>query len=395
MQYMISAEEATQIISNSVQPMPVVHLPLQNAKGLVLAQDTVAAQDIPAYPQSSMDGYAIAFDEHNRRYKIVGEMQAGSNTAFAWQPGTTVRIFTGAAVPPGADTVVIQEKVQVENGEIIIEQHDLKYAANVRPVGSEIEKDTIALQKGDLLTPAAIGFLAGIGFSDVPVYVKPVVQVIVTGNELQTPGSPLQYGQVFESNSFALQSALAQLQIGDVAIHRAPDDLEILQQQLAQALAKSDVVLLTGGVSVGDYDFTLKAMEACGVQPLFHKIKQKPGKPILFGVKGRQLVFGLPGNPASVLTCFYRYVWPALEQMMQKKPSMVLQSAVLATPYKKAAALTHFLKANFDGEKLHLLTGQESYKLHSFARANSIAIVPEDVMELKAGDTIQFYLLPQ
>lgn len=392
---MISVEEATRLITENTSVMPAKKMPLTLAAGLVLAEDVVAPQSIPAYPQSGMDGYACAFDGSNKSFRIVGEMPAGSNANVPLEKGTAVRIFTGAAVPSGADTVVMQEKVRIENGLLIVEQESLKTGDNVRPVGSEIMQGEIALKQGDLLTPAAIGFLAGIGLSAAKVYTKPVVSIIVTGNELQHPGMPLQYGQVFESNSFTLLAALQQLHLGEVVVYQSPDNLDTLQQLLHKALQQSDVVLLTGGVSVGDYDFTLQAFEACGVKTIFHKIKQKPGKPLMFGTKGKQLLFGLPGNPSSVLTCFYKYVAPALEHMMQRPASVKKQKGILAHDFQKPAGLTHFLKAVYDGEWVQLLTGQESYKLHSFAKANCLAVLPEATTAWIVGDQVDLYLLPQ
>ncbi len=395
MQQMISVADAEKLIAENVTVLPAKKLPLHLAAGLVLAEDILAPFSIPAFQQSSMDGYAIAFDGNTTSFQIVGEMPAGSSAHFQLEEGTAVRIFTGAAVPAAANTVVMQEKVRIENGWLIVEQTNLKTGDNVRPVGSEIVQGTMAMKQGDLLTPAALGFLAGIGIGSVKVFPKPVVSIIVTGNELQHPGEPLQYGQVYDSNSFALLAALQQLDIGNVVVHQSPDNLDTLQRLLSKALEQSDVVLLTGGVSVGDYDFTLQAFEAGGVQNVFHKIKQKPGKPLLFGVKGKQLLFGLPGNPSSVLTCFYRYVMLALAQMMQKPLSAKKQTAILANDYKKTAGLTHFLKAFYNGNTVQLLTGQESYKLHSFATANCLAVVPEATTELLTGENVEIYLLPQ
>lgn len=394
MEFMISVEEAKRLILEQVNVLPAATVPLHKSGGLTLAADVFAPYSIPAYPQSSMDGYAFAFDAHTVEWQLVGEMAAGSNQLFQLQPGQAIRIFTGAAVPNGADTVVMQEKTRVEQGLLMMESAGMKRGDNVRPVGSEIEMNKLAMQSGDMLTPAAIGFLAGMGIASVKVYPRPKLSIIVTGNELQHPGEPLQYGQVYEANSFTLLTALQQLQIHDVPVNRSPDDLAALQHLLTQALQQSDVVLMTGGVSVGDYDFTLKAFDACGVTKVFHKIKQKPGKPILFGVKQNKLVFGLPGNPASVLTCFYQYVMPALTTMMRCKPPVQVLQAPVAQAYSKPAGLTHFLKASYDGAQVHLLTGQESYKLNSFARANCLAVIPESATAIAAGDAVEIHVLP-
>ena len=395
MQKMIAVEQAKALLSEYVKSLLPITLPLHKAAGKILAETVVATNDIPAYPQSSMDGYAFAYTNKEQPFHLVGEMAAGSQERFQLETGQAVRIFTGAAVPQGADTVLMQEKARVENGILWNEDTALQKGANVRQVGSEIEEGAVALNNGDLLTPAAVGFLAGIGIASVKVYAPPKVSIIVTGNELQHPGEPLQYGHVYEANSFALLAALQQIHIDQVPVYKAIDELGAMQQLLEQALQQSDVVLLTGGVSVGDYDFTLRAFEACGVQVVFHKIKQKPGKPLLFGVKGNKLVFGLPGNPASVLTCFYVYVLPALHSLMSSKESVEYHTAKLATSFNKPAGLTQFLKAVYKDEQVHLLSAQESYKLNSFALANCLAIIPETATELAAGDVVDICLLPK
>ncbi len=394
METMISVEQARELISNNVTALQTCTMPLSNACGYVLAKDIVSELDIPAYPQSSMDGYAFAFDSFGTTLALQGEMAAGSSDGMKVESGKAVRIFTGAAVPPGADTVVVQEKSSVENGQLIIAEHPLKRGDNVRPVGSEIQKGSLALPAGVKLSPAAIGFLAGMGISEVEVYIMPCVGILVTGNELCEPGQPLGYGQVYESNSLTLRAALSAMGIHAGKVMHAKDDPAQLEQMLASLLNEHDMVLMTGGVSVGDYDFTMRAFDTCGVKKIFHKVRQKPGKPILFGMKENKPVFGLPGNPASVLTCFFQYVWPALGRLMGTNLAIRKAEVPLAEGHKKPAGLTHFLKAEFDGIRVRLLTGQESYKLASFAKANCLAVLPESETTWSAGDMIQIHLLP-
>ena len=390
----ITASRAKELIAAYTPPLAPKLLKLSEAAGLALAQDVWAPCNIPAYPQSSMDGYALHTSGIGQPLQIVGVMPAGSMEAFALQPHQAVRIFTGAAVPKGANAVLVQEKARVELGLLYVDHPELKAGDNIRPVGSEIEEGQLALKAGHRLTPAAMGFLAGAGIEEVLVHPPLAATIIVTGNELQPPGQPLGYGKVYESNSYTLKAALQPLPLYPVSLHYAPDDLARLSQLLKLALAESQLILLTGGVSVGDYDFTLQALEACGVMPVFHKIKQRPGKPILFGVKDDTLVFGLPGNPASVLTCFYMYVLPAICARLQI-PSPLLQLYLpAANAIKKALGLTHFLKARVQDGKVHLLTGQESYKLHSFALANALAVIPETTTEVAEGDTVAVYILP-
>jgi len=392
---MISVEEAKKIIAENVTPLTPLPLPLQQVTGLTLAQDIHASIDIPAFPQSSVDGFAFSFNDwqQHKKLKISGEVAAGSNENFTLAQGNVVRIFTGAAVPAGADTVVMQEKIKAINGELIIEDEGIQIGNSVRPRGSEIKAGALALEKDSVLSPAAIGFLAGIGIFEVNVYPNPSISIIITGNELQQPGKPLQHGQVYESNSFTLKAVLHQLHINAIEVFYAADKPEIVTSTLEKALQQSDVVLLTGGISVGDYDFVLQAATECGVEKLFHKVKQRPGKPLYFGKKGNKLVFGLPGNPSSVLTCFYQYVFPALEKMSNRKNLPQTVKAPLSKSFQKAAGLTHFLKGYYDGNAVTPLDAQESYRLSSFARANCLIQVNEDITECRQGDLLDVHLL--
>jgi len=394
---MTNVIEAKKLIDENVSSLEPVTLPLQQAAGLILADDVHATMDIPAFPQSSMDGYAFSFEgwKKNNRLKIKGEVAAGSNETFTLLPENAVRIFTGAAVPAGADTVIMQEKTKVENGELKIEDDNLQIGASIRPKGSEIKADALAIEKENVLSPAAIGFLAGIGITEVKVYPNPSITIIITGNELQQPGRQLEYGQVYESNSFSLKAALNQLQIEKVEILHATDKPEIVTGTLQKALRQSDVILVTGGISVGEYDFVLQAANECGVEKLFHKVKQRPGKPLYFGKKENKVVFGLPGNPSSVLTCFYQYVTLAMERLCKRKISLQIIRVPLLRPFQKNTGLTHFLKGFYDGKTAVPLDAQESYRLSSFARANCLLEIDEDITSLKEGQLVSIYLLPQ
>jgi len=402
---MISTHEAKEIVSNSTNTLAPVKSLLDRAEGKVLAEDVYALADIPAFPQSSMDGYAFSFEgwKQYKELKIVGEVVAGTSKKISLDPGNAVRIFTGGAVPIGADTVVMQEKAKAHNEELIIEDETLQVGTSVRPRGSEIKAGALALENESTLSPAAIGFLAGIGIAEVKVYPNPSISIIITGNELQQPGRRLEHGQVYESNSFALKAVLKQVQIEDVQVSYAIDNREIVTSALQEALQRSDVVLLTGGISAGDYDFVLQATQECGVEKLFHKVKQRPGKPLYFGMKtlandtggkATKLVFGLPGNPSSVLTCFYQYVTPALEKLSRRKKILRTLRVPLSRSLQKTAGLTHFLKGIYDGETATPLDAQESYRLSSFAIANCLIQVDEEITSLKEGEMVDVYLLP-
>lgn len=393
---MISVTEAKQIIQNNIEPLTPAAVALQDAAGLVLAEDVYASIDIPAFIQSSMDGYAFKFADfaQGKTLEITGEVPAGVNKSFEDLTGKTVRIFTGAPVPEDADTVVMQEKVKVLNKSLLIEDEQIVKGNNVRPVGAEIKSGDLALKKETFLSPAALGFLAGIGVSQVRAFPKPAVTIIVTGRELQQIGNPLQPGQVYDSNSLMIKAALQQLHIFSIEILFADDDIEIVKKALKKALQTSDIVLLTGGVSVGDYDFVVQAAELCGAEKLFHRVKQRPGKPIFFGKKENKVIFGLPGNPSSVLTCFYEYVIPAIEQLTMRRNIIKTERQTLGKAYSKKTSLTHFLKGKKEDNIVFPLDAQESFRLSSFANADCLIVLPENKEEFKKGDLVEVHLLP-
>jgi len=392
----IQVSEARKLIRESIKTPDPVKVSINAAAGLILAEDIFSLTDVPPFNQSSMDGYAINYQGWKKKetLKIAGMAQAGLAGLDPIQSDEARRIFTGAVVPHGSDTVVMQEKVDVLDGKLLIKDNNLAIGQNVRIQGSEAKKGEIALEKGHLLNPTAIGFLAGLGIHELMVYPAPTISIILTGNELQQPGLALNYGQVYESNSYALNAAIREAGILNVDVFSAEDDLKILIEVLAIALQNSNLVLLTGGVSVGDYDFVIRAAEANGVEQVFHKIKQKPGKPIYFGKKGEKYVFGLPGNPASVLTCFYEYVYPAIGLLGNKQKEMIKINAVLESDIKKPAGMTHFLKAYYNGKTVKELKAQESFRLSSFAKSNCLIELEAEQSEFKAGEEVEIHLLP-
>ncbi|MBG6188354.1 molybdopterin molybdotransferase MoeA [Flavobacterium sp. CAN_S2] len=390
---MISVKQAKQIIIEAALPKKSVLLPLSEAFGLVTSKPIIATTDIPNFAQSSMDGYALKYEDKGILLKVIGEMAAGTSEQIKINKGEATRIFTGAPLPLDADTVVMQEKIRFENNLLIVQDDNLKQGSNVRSKGAEVKEGEIAMVSGTYLSAAAIGFLAGIGCIEVSVYAPPKVAIILTGNELQKPGNPLEFGQVYEANSFQLKAALNKIGIKNCMVLTAEDDPEELRKVLQNALEVNDVVLLNGGVSVGDYDFVTQAAQSCGVEEKFHKIKQKPGKPLFFGTKEDKLVFGLPGNPSSSLTCFYEYVLPALENSMGLHSSLTEITASVTHDYPKPAGLTHFLKAFYSNGKVTPLHAQESFRLHSFAQANCFIILPEESIGCIAGAIVTVHLL--
>lgn len=392
---MIPVNEAIEILKANTNILSPVKVNLKDAAGLVVAKDVFANCNVPNFNQSAMDGYAFRYDEllRTKEFYVAHEIAAGEDT-IAIPQLNAVRIFTGAPVPKALDTVVMQEKVEVQNRKIKILDEELVKGSNVRLKGSEINKGERALAKDVHLSPAAIGFLAGVGISEVLVFPKPSVSILVTGKELIKSGEELLPGQVYESNSLLLQTALKQLHINDVSIDHIGDDLEETKHAILKALKTSDLILLTGGVSVGNYDFVVKAAEACGIEQLFHKVKQRPGKPLYAGKKDAKIVFGLPGNPASVLTCFYNYVVVAIECMTGRKNLLEKRCFPLSTPLNKKVKLTQFLKAIHNGETVKPLSAQESFRLSSFSLANCLIILPEEKLDFVDGDLVETLVLP-
>lgn len=398
---MISVQQACHLVLEHTQPLIPKMVPLRKALNQVLAVDLYAPIDLPPFPQSSMDGYAFAFESlvDSKVLEVKHIIAAGDTATYRVKRGEAVRIFTGAPVPAGADTVVMQEKTVLQDGKISIQDPSLVLGSNRRLAGAEINANAVALSKGTHLGPAAIGFLASMGIEEVLTYPYPVISILVTGNELAHPGQPLQYGKVYDSNSYTLDAGFRQMGVDQISVRHLPDDMESLKIALHDSVNTSDVIVLTGGVSVGDFDFVTRASEEIAVKTIFHKIKQKPGKPMYFGAFDHEnskspLVFGLPGNPASALTCFYLYVEPCIKKMANQPSSIKSITAPITADYKKPSGITHFLKAHFDGTMVTPLDAQESFRLKSFARANAIIQINEDAVEIFSGDPVDVYLLP-
>lgn len=390
---MISVQEARNLIAGCCKARKIKETSLQSAGGYVLAENLCAPFDSPHFNQSAMDGYAFSYEDWDGKseLEIAGEAQAGNNFYGVLSPGTAIRIFTGAELPPGADTIVIQENVEKTENRIIIKDKKLVKGSNIRLRGSQTKKGDEILKEGHLLTPASVSFLAGFGLNSLKIFANPAVHIIATGKELIKPGDTLTSGKIFESNSHGLQAALKQLDISPTAIEITDDEEEKIMNAIQRNL-DADILILTGGVSVGDYDFVATALEKCCVQKVFHKVKQKPGKPFYFGIHNQTLVFALPGNPASVLTCFYEYVVDAIISFTNKKYFKRIQMP-LTTEYSKKAGLTFFLKGKTASGTVSILEGQESYKMNSFAMADCIIELEEEKTEFKKSDIVNVLMI--
>ena len=362
------------------------------AMDLIVAEDIHSPMDVPSFDNSAMDGYAIIWDEQQPSWELMDEIAAGDDKKRHLEKGRACRIFTGAPIPQGADTVIPQEWVKREGQYITFETTHFQKGNHIRLKGAQTKAGEAILTKGQIISPGGIGLLASVGIAEIPVYSPPSIGVIVTGNELKEIGEPLSFGQIYNTNGPVLQAYLNKLGIFNIQHYQAKDEVDILQETIHEAMAQNDIVLLSGGISVGDYDYVKSGLEKAGVRQLFYKIKQRPGKPLFAGIKGNQVVFALPGNPSSVITCFNQYVKPSLLQWMgHKNPWGPSAFIPLAEPFKRKAGLTFFLKAKSEDGKLYILPGQESFNLFTFGIANCFAEIPEDLESLESGEKVAIY----
>ena len=393
----IPVTEAKELIKNNCTPLQAVEIPLRKALNTVLASDVYSPVNIPGFAQSAMDGYAIAYDElkNTSSFIISGESFAGITGQLKLNEGEAIRIFTGAPVPLQADTVIMQEHVSVSNGQIsITDPSNIIKGQHVRPAGSEIMQGSLAMSKGELLTAPAIGFLAGLGTTTVPVFPFPSVTIITTGKEIIQPGNELAFGQVYGSNSASLSAALQQLHLHKIDCTTVDDNITLLEKSIENAVLNSDIVLITGGVSVGDYDLVPGALKNIGLEIIFHKVQQRPGKPLLFGRKNNKLVFGLPGNPSSVLSCFYNYVVPAIQYKMNRPiPFLPTMQMKMKEAFSKKIPLTQFLKGYYKDNEVMWLGAQESFRLSSFAVSNCLIEIPAEKNMIEKDEWVTVHLI--
>jgi molybdopterin molybdotransferase len=389
---MIAIKDAFSLLEATSISLKEEEMSLDKGLNFVLAETLFSPLNMPPFRQSNMDGYALALYD-GIEYSLVGELKAGDSNAIELQPGQALKIFTGAAVPDSAEAVIQIEKVTL-NGSQLLLQEPVAPETNVRPMGSQISKGSQALEKGTLLNPAALGFLAGLGFTSIKVYPKPSIGIVITGNELVPAGQPLPHGKVYESNALMLQTALRNEQFEDVSLHQVQDDFESTKSVLEKAIEAHDVVLISGGISVGDYDFVGRALESLPVETLFHKVNQKPGKPLLVGKKNDKMIFALPGNPAASLTCFYIYVKPTLKRLSGQKVSYsATVNVVLAHDYEVNNSRDQFLKATVFADQVTILSHQDSSMLDSFALANGLVYLSNGTYSLTQGVKVAVYLL--
>ncbi|MCC7050668.1 MAG: molybdopterin molybdotransferase MoeA [Bacteroidia bacterium] len=389
---MISVLEAKKILSKNSNPLTKETILLAQALGKIIAADIVSPIDVPSFNNSAMDGYAFCFQEEKTNYPISAQIQAGDKTNFFLKAGNAARIFTGAPMPIGADTVAQQESVIVKNNTVFFNLDSIRKGQHVRLQGTQCKVGETIIKAGTKITPGVVALLSSVGIYQASVYSCPKVKIIVTGNELINPGTPLQAGEIYNSNQPALVAYLTTLGISNVQTAHIKDNLEELINEVRISFTQCDVLILSGGISVGEYDFVYKALMTEGVQPLFYKIKQKPGKPLFVGKKEDKLIFALPGNPAAAITCFNQYVKPTLQRLMGEADAFLYSAKLpLTHHWEKKGTLANILKAQVSNGEVTILNGQDSFNLLPFSLVNAFVLLYEEDIVKSKNDLVEVY----
>ncbi len=400
----VSVSEAQKIILDSVSPLNGESISLMEASNRTLYEDIVSDMMIPPEDDSAMDGYAIiADDTHGAsrnnpvRLRIMGEIQAGGSIiGKRVSHGTAIRIMTGAQIPEGADSVIQFEETEEEADYVKIFSESVK-DRNCKCAGENIKKGDKVLQKGDRLRSADVGILASLNYDAVKVYRRPTVSIISTGDELAEIGEKLRVGQIRNVNAYTLFSEVKKYNALPRYLGIARDTMKNTKKKLLEAL-ESDVVISTGGVSMGKYDFVKEIYSDLDIEILFEWINVKPGRPCTFGKKENKLVFGLPGYPVPTLTSFIQFVRPALLKLMgATKIDKPLVSAFLEEDVSTHSGGVNLLRGYFtikNNEFYVSTTGsQKSSVLRSMSKANCLIVIPENSKEVKAGEKVAIQLI--
>jgi len=398
---LIHVEEALGRVLDIARTGPAAFVDLDEAAGRVLAEEVHADRHYPPFPRSRMDGYAVraadCADPHEA-LEVACEIPAGKDPGDRIDEGEAARVFTGAPVPDGADAVVMQEDCTVEERDggarfVRIGKRPAR-GQFVTPMGSEAERDQTVARVGDLLTPARVGALAAVGIHRVAARIRPMVRIVATGSELVPIDATPRAGQIRNSNAHALAAAARASGAVVDGIAVAPDTEEAHLQAIRDAL-EADVVIITGGVSVGDYDLVPRCLDRLHVRRVFHGVRIQPGKPLWFGSHKGRLVFGLPGNPVSSLVNFELFVRPAIRRFLGIEPAAEpsrraeLCSAVGAGTWRTRYLPAHVKRGDAGQIVAELVPIQGSGDLFGFTAANGLVVVPIDAPPREPGDAVQ------
>jgi molybdopterin molybdotransferase len=391
---MISFDEAVELIASAVKPLGTDLVALDNAAGRVLAAQVVARIDSPRADSSAMDGYAVREDDlvsFPLCLKIIGESFAGGGWNGTIGPGKCARIFTGASVPSGGNRVIIQENVRREGDLAIVDEHP-GAALHIRRRGSDFSEGDELLQSGRLLDPRAIVAAAGADVSKVEVYRRPRLRILSTGDELVEPGTARDRADAIpESVSFGIAALAERWGAICTGRERVRDDLESMQRAAASAVELGDIIVVTGGASVGEKDFAKPMFEPLGVELIFSKVAIKPGKPVWFGRAGNRFIVGLPGNPTSALVTARLLLAPLLALMQGRAIEAALgwRSAALGSPLGSCGARETFHRATLGDGVADVLLFQHSGAQKALADADVLVRQRANSSALAAGVTVQ------
>jgi len=383
-------------VLDRARPLPAEPVPIAQAAGRVVAEDVRARVDLPPFESSAMDGFAVRAADLPGTLAIAGESAAGSPFGARLEPGFAVAISTGAVVPEGADAVVPIERV-VKSANTVEISLEVEPGAHIRPRGGDVATGDVVARAGERLTSARLAAAAASGLAELSCIRRPQVAVLATGSELVAPGAPLGLGQIYETNTLMLASALAAAGAGVLTQPSAADDEATLRQALERAL-ESDVLVTSGGVSVGEHDLVRAVERELGVEEVFWRVAVKPGKPVSFGVRGDTLVFGLPGNPVSALVGCELFIKPALRALQgQADPLPRFEPGRLIVALRRNEERDEFVRARsrVDGDSLLLepIVGQESHMIVRSGAADALVHIPRGNGELAAGSTVHWLRL--
>lgn len=397
---LIDHHEAVRLVLESTLRSPVARVPLMQARELALSEDVRAKFDSPPFDSSAVDGYALRSEdaEVGRTFKVVDEAPAGRPAEKSVGPGEAIKIFTGGVIPEGSDAVAM-----VENTSGWGTEFELKKAAakgnNIRPAGQDVREGEVILRAGARIGAPEIGLAATQGYGELPVYQKPKVVILSTGSELVEPGTrELAPGEIFDSNSYALLAQAREAGADARRLHAASDDAGILRAAMEEALATADVVVTSGGVSVGEKDLVKGTLLDLGVEQIFWGIKLKPGKPVFFGAREDARFFGLPGNPVSAMVCFELFVRPALMRMMGRedhhRPRInVYFDEDVENRFGRMHAMRVWLSRTERGWRAESVGAQGSGLVSSLTKADALALIGPESEGVRAGEPVEAIVL--
>jgi len=392
---LIDIAAAREIVLASVRPLQAERVALADALGRVLAEDVASTDDMPPFDSSALDGYVVG-DTSGGELPVVGESRAGAPAREALRPGQAMRISTGAAVPEGGVAVVGVERAEARDGRVVVPA--TSDGANIRRAGEDVPAGQRVLAAGDDLGPAELGALAALGRAEVLCGAAPRVAVLTTGDELVEPGGgPLAPGQIHNSNAYALAAQAQRAGARVVSREIVRDDRADTVDRLSRALEAADVLVVSGGVSVGPHDHVKPALAELGVEQHFWRVALKPGKPTWFGTRGDKVVFGLPGNPVSAIVTFHLFARPALRRLAGGDVHDTRSQARIDVDYPREPGRDQVLRvrleARADGWHATPTKPQGSHVLTSMLGADAFAIVPRGEGQVAAGSALDIELL--